>query len=162
MSNLYTNVSGFAGGGWYDDTGASAEPVCLPPDPEFGRTSAADLGRMYGAEFDENFFHPNAASEDVPCAVCRVKLASSVIMIPGKTTCNSGWTKEYHGYLGSNYHDYKAAGTFVCIDIQPEFLTGGGVDHNGKLFYSVIAKCGALQCPPYKNDHPLTCVVCSK
>jgi hypothetical protein len=55
MSNLYTNVSGFAGGGWYDDTGASAEPVCLPPDPEFGRTSAADLGRMYGAEFDENF-----------------------------------------------------------------------------------------------------------
>jgi hypothetical protein len=55
MSNLYTNVSGFAGGGWFDDTGASAEPVCLPPDPEFGRTSAGDSGRMYGAEFDENF-----------------------------------------------------------------------------------------------------------
>jgi hypothetical protein len=162
MSNLYTNVSGFAGGGWYDDTGASAEPVCLPPDPEFGRTSAADLGRMYGAEFDENFFHPNAASEDVPCAVCRVKLASSVIMIPGKATCNFGWTKEYHGYLGSNYHAHKASGTFVCIDIQPEFLTGGGVNHEGKLFYPVIAKCGSLQCPPYKNDHPLTCVVCSK
>ena len=112
----------------YDKTGASTEPVCLPPDPEFGRTSGGDSGRMYSAEFDENFFHPNGAGQDVPCAVYRVKLASSVIMIPGKSTCNSG----------------------------------GGVDHDGKLFYPVIAKCGSLQCPPYKNNYPLTCVICSK
>lgn len=162
FSNLKTNISGFTGGSYYHDTGASAEPVCLPPDPEFGRASGGDYGRMYGAEFDENFFLPNGVGKDLPCAVCRVKLASSVIMIPGKSTCNSGWTKEYHGYLGSNHHSHQASGTFVCIDIQPEFLTGGAVQNYGKLFYPVFAKCGSLQCPPYKNNYPLTCVVCSK
>ena len=46
FNNLKTNVSGFTGGSYYHDTGASTEPVCLPPDPEFGRASGGDYGRM--------------------------------------------------------------------------------------------------------------------
>jgi hypothetical protein len=94
FSNLKTNISGFTGGSYYHDTGASAEPVCLPPDPEFGRASGGDYGRMYGAEFDENFFLPNGVGKDLPCAVCRVKLASSEAIVFESRIILKNWEQE--------------------------------------------------------------------
>ncbi|XP_052077984.1 short-chain collagen C4-like [Mytilus californianus] len=152
--------SGYVGGGMYDQPGSAAEYVCLPPDPDFGRTSGYDNGRMYGAEYETNFF--GTADEDVPCAVCRKTSSTSILMIPGKNKCYYGWDMEYHGYLGSGEYDHAAASSYVCVDSRPEYLNGGVQNENGKLFYSVLAKCGALQCPPYMNNYPLTCVVCSK
>ncbi|XP_063414615.1 uncharacterized protein LOC134696631 [Mytilus trossulus] len=154
--------SGFAGGGQYSDPGSPAEYVCLPPDPNYVKTSGSDYGRMFGGEFDSNFFASNSDNQDVPCALCRTLRASSVIMIPGKNTCYSGWKEEYHGYLASGHHVENVASAFVCVDIQPEYIMGGVDQHYGKLFYEVLSKCGSLKCPPYINDYPLTCVVCSK
>ncbi|XP_063416064.1 short-chain collagen C4-like [Mytilus trossulus] len=154
--------SGYAGGSFYDQYGAAAEYVCLPPDPDFVKTSGGEYGRMFGAEFDSNFFASNSNDEDVPCALCRPKHSASTIMIPGKNTCYPGWKMEYYGYLASGYHSHKAASSFVCVDINPEYIIGGLDSRNGKLFYEVVAKCGSLKCPPYKPDHPLTCVVCTK
>ncbi|CAC5420840.1 unnamed protein product [Mytilus coruscus] len=157
--------SGYTGGGHYDERGSPAEPVCLPPDPDFVKTSSGQHGRMYGAEFysNNNVFPSNSQYQDIPCAVCRVKQASSVIMIPGKNRCYTGWNMEYHGYLASNYYNAVAAGSYVCIDIQPEYVSGGSSwNSKSKLVYDVVAKCGSLRCPPYKQDYPLTCVVCSK
>ncbi|CAC5420844.1 unnamed protein product [Mytilus coruscus] len=149
--------------GLYSASGSAAEPVCLPKDPDFVKTSGRGYGHMYGAEFDGNYFASNSANQDVPFAVCRVKQASSVIMIPGKNWCVTGWNMEYNGYLASNDHSNAAAGSFVCIAIQPEYINGGSSWNGGsKLFYDVVAKCGSLRCPPYKQDYPLTCVVCSK
>ncbi|CAG2197661.1 unnamed protein product [Mytilus edulis] len=167
-SNTYTELvySGYAGGGHYDETGSAAEPVCLPKDPDFVKTShSISSGNMYGAEFfgHNNFFGANSQFQDVPCAVCRVKQASSVIMIPGKNRCYTGWNMEYYGYLASNGYSQRAAGSYVCIDIQPEYVSGGSLANgNSKLFYEVVARCGSLHCPPYKANYPLTCVVCSK
>ncbi|XP_071128141.1 uncharacterized protein [Mytilus edulis] len=152
--------SGYAGGGMHDQPGSAAEHVCLPPDPDFQRTSGYDGGRMYGAEYEGSFF--GTQDEDVPCAVCRKTRSTSILMIPGKNKCYNGWKIEYHGYLGSGYHGFASASSYVCVDSHPEYLNGGVQDENGKLFYSVLAKCGSLQCPPYMNDYPLTCVVCSK
>ncbi|CAG2185614.1 unnamed protein product [Mytilus edulis] len=154
--------SGFAGGSHYTDKGAAAEYVCLPPDPNYVKTSGGDNGRMFGAEFDNNFFASNADNEDVPCALCRTKLATSVIMIPGKNTCYKGWKVEYHGYLASGYHAHVAASAYACVELNPEYIIGGVDEHVGKLFYEVLSKCGSLKCPPYINNYPLTCVVCSK
>ncbi|CAG2187059.1 unnamed protein product [Mytilus edulis] len=145
----------YTGGGHYDERGSPAGPVCLPPDSDFVRTSSGQHGHMYGAELysNTNVFPSSSQFQDIPCAVCRVKQASSVIMIPGK----------YHGYMASNYYDHAAAGSYVCIDIQPEYVTGGSSWNNkSKLFFDIVAKCGSLRCPPYKHDYPLTCVVCSK
>ncbi|VDI84327.1 Hypothetical predicted protein [Mytilus galloprovincialis] len=155
--------SGYTGGGYYGDTGAAPESVCLPLDPDFNKTSGTDNGRMHGAEFDSNFFASNSVYQDVPCAVCRVKQASSVIMIPGKNRCYTGWNMEYYGYLSKNSHGQSGGSSYICIDIQPEYVTGGssGV-YDGKLYYEVLAKCGSLHCPPYHNNYPMTCVVCSK
>ena len=161
---FYFIISGFAGGGMYSQSGAAADYVCLPPDPDFGKTSASDTGRMYGAEYqgNTNEWSSNSLDEDVPCAVCRIVMATTSIMIPGKNICYSGWTREYYGYLASGYYGHAAASSYVCVDINPQYLNAGVGNHDGKLFYPVVAKCGALQCPPYINNYPLTCVVCSK
>lgn len=163
VNRVHIFPTGFAGGGYYGESGSAAEYVCLPPDPNYVKTSGgADNGHMYGAEFNSNFFASNANGEDVPCALCRTNQATSVIMIPGKNTCYSGWKLEYHGYLASGYYGHNVASAYVCVDINPEYIMGGVDFHYGKLFFDVLTKCGSLKCPPYINNYPLTCVVCSK
>jgi hypothetical protein len=116
---------------------------------------------MYGAEYETNFWAANSDDEDVPCALCRTAHATT-IMIPGTNVCNNGWNRQYYGYLASGNHNHAAASYFVCVDVNPEYRISGMGDQDGKLFYGVLAKCGSLPCPPYINNHPLTCVVCSK
>ena len=134
----------------------------MPTDPNFGKTTGGDYGRMYGAEFETNFWASNSDDEDVPCVVCRNPHTVSSIMIPGKNVCYSGWNLEYDGYLSSGNVGHAAASSHNCVDINPEYLTSGVDNKEGKLFYNVVAKCGSLPCPPYVNNYPLTCVVCSK
>lgn len=137
--------------------------MCLPLDPDFSKTSGTAYARMHGAEFKSNFFYSNSGGQDLPCAVCRVRQASSVIMIPGKNRCYTGWNMEYHGYLSSGQYDHSAASSYICVDIKPEYVSGGSSYKNdGKYFYEVLARCGSLQCPPYRNNYPMTCVVCSR
>ncbi|CAC5390991.1 unnamed protein product [Mytilus coruscus] len=158
---LYT---GFIGGGYYDEPGAAADAVCLPPNPDFTKTTAsqAPVGHMYGTEFETNFFGPKSFDEDVPCSVCEIQDGTQTFMIPGKNTCFSGWQVKYKGNLGSGYYAHKSATTFICVDESPDYLRSGESNTNGKVLFEVIAKCGALPCPPYHEGYPLTCVVCSK
>lgn len=59
----------------------------------------------------------------------------------------------------------QAASTFECVDSEPEYLRGMNQDTDGALFYFVKPDCvsaGTIgQCPPYKDDWQLTCVVCT-
>ncbi|VDH99287.1 Hypothetical predicted protein [Mytilus galloprovincialis] len=129
LQSSFNSIKRYAAGGNYGETGSAAEYVCLPPDPNYVKTSGSDYGHMYGAEFYGNFFASNAHAQDVPCASCRTTLSTSVIMIPGKNTCYNGWREEYHGYLssGANYH--AAASAYVCVDINPEYIIGGVNKH---------------------------------
>ena len=131
--------------------------------PTFGKTSGVDYGRIFGVEYDVNFFAPHANGEDIPCVVCQRKSTVSSIMIPGRNTCYGGWNMEYNGYLSTASHSGSIGVNYICIDIQPEFLVGGESNTNaGRMIGPVVAKCGILKCPPYHNDYPVTCVVCSK
>jgi len=67
-------------------------------------------------------------------------------------------------FLVAGYEGYAAASQFVCLDVDPEILTGDkhAEQHGGKLFYFAEARCGSLPCPPYVNGRELTCVGCSK
>ncbi|CAC5406424.1 unnamed protein product [Mytilus coruscus] len=162
QQTLWNNIyqMGYAGGGHYSQQGSAVEYICLPPDPNYEKTSGSDNGRMYGGKFE--FFVSKSNDEDVPCALCRTDRATSVIMIPGKNTCYSGWNLEYHGYLASGYYNHAAASAYVCVDKHPEYIIGGVDELTGKLFDEVLTKCGSLKCPPYIDNYPLTCVVCSK
>jgi len=85
------------------------------------------------------------------------------MMIPARTECYPGWTEAYHGDLSSGYYGHAAASQYVCVDQSPQALVGGGnVNDEGKLFYSVKARCGSLRCPPYEDEKEMACVVCLK
>ncbi|CAG2226191.1 unnamed protein product [Mytilus edulis] len=100
-------------------------------------------------------------NHDVPCAVCRATLCSSVIMIPGKTSCYSGWKTEYFGRMSASSNYHKASSQYTCIDENPDVLEAGGADKDGYLINPVRAVCGSLRCPPFYDNALLTCVVCS-
>ncbi|OWF48208.1 hypothetical protein KP79_PYT14487 [Mizuhopecten yessoensis] len=48
----------------------------------------------------------------------------------------------------------------VCRRAPTGGIRGGNTDDNGRLFYAVYSKCGALPCPPYEDGKTLSCSVC--
>ena len=81
-------------------------------------------------------------------------------MIPGRVNCFNGWTLEYTGYLGAGQDGYFAT-NYVCIDSDPESVTGGSKNDDEAIVHNVETKCGSLPCPPYVNNRQLACAVCS-
>ncbi|CAG2187242.1 unnamed protein product [Mytilus edulis] len=155
--------SGMMGGGWHDRASSPAEPICLPHDPDFVAKDTATndlkwISSLYGAEYEETFGGLSSHDDDVPCAVCHATHSASVIMIPGKTSCYTGWKTEYFGRMsaGANYN--KASSQYTCIDEKSDVLEAGSENKNGYLLYAVRAVCGSLKCPPYHENALLTCV----
>ena len=71
---------------------------------------------------------------DVPCAVCRTN-SSNVMVVPAKQTCPTGWIRECFGYLIISRNAHASANDFICMDGNPEALTGSYLDKNGTLFH---------------------------
>ncbi|XP_062619876.1 short-chain collagen C4-like [Saccostrea cucullata] len=170
INGTSTVYSGISGGRDYTISGSGTNTLCLPhnPDPtpsdypKAYQNSGFDAwGTIYGAEYQ--FTYRNiAVDDDVPCAVCLLTHASTM-MIPAKTACPTGWTTQYSGVLTTEDDDHHGS-DFLCLDGNPEYMTEGSrmKDYNGKLFYPVRAVCGSLPCPPYSSHQLVSCVVCSK
>ncbi|XP_035686192.1 short-chain collagen C4-like isoform X2 [Branchiostoma floridae] len=161
--------SGVAGGTAHNLPGGGTNYQCLPTNPQWGRYEDGRQGAkayMYGAEYqlDRNvpFGSTSLHDDDVPCAVCYVPTRGGKLMIPARNTCPTGWTQEYDGYLMAGHYNHPGAKEYVCVDEQPEAVTGGQANDNGALFYPVEARCGSLPCPNYVEGRELTCVVCTK
>ena len=167
---IHSSLTGYAGGTHYATQGGASDYLCMPQDPQWGKyNDAADNsgGEVWGAEYelgtDIPYNRARLHNQNVPCAVCRAKTRATTLMIPGRQDCYCGWTKEYSGYLMTEYKGHQRR-QYACMDADPEVLEGGSVheNQNGALFYPVEARCGSLPCPPYGNGRELTCVVCSK
>ena len=95
--------------------------------------------RIFGAEYD--FFIGSVLDylmdHIVPCAQCYVPTRTAMIMIPAKTQCPSGWTREYYGYLTSDREIHKRS-SFNCVDVNSEGVGSTG-DENGALFTYVVS-----------------------
>uniref|UniRef100_A0A8W8LQ93 Uncharacterized protein n=1 Tax=Magallana gigas TaxID=29159 RepID=A0A8W8LQ93_MAGGI len=79
--------NGFTSGSQYNEKGNGVNTLCLPHDPENLLTSISvstgnDYAHLYGAEYQFNIGRIQI-DDNVPCAVCQTKRASSTIMIPG-------------------------------------------------------------------------------
>ena len=160
----FSHRLGYAGGGYYVHAGAGSNYICLPKDPINGnrsKTLVTYANYVYGAEYETNFFGAQSQDKDVPCAVCSTS-DPLMLMIPGRNMCYNGWTTQYQGFLASSYYKQPAQTDYVCMDDSVEYLSTGAGNTNGALFYPVLGSCGALQCPPYVEGEPLTCVVCSR
>lgn len=162
---ITTIFVGITGGKHFTEPGNGANTLCMPHDPEklpydISVINGDDFAHLYGAEYQFSI-HRVHIQEDVPCAVCRVKMASSSVMIPGKRTCPTYWRKQYAGFLTASWHNYQST-EYLCLDDDPDFIEGSRRDDNGRLFYPVKSVCGALPCPPYENNILVSCVVCSR
>ncbi|KAL4229863.1 hypothetical protein ACF0H5_010254 [Mactra antiquata] len=158
---------GFTAGKKHNDKGSGSNTVCLPEDPSWLNYSTSDYprGTVYGTEIDveepNGIFENKVNNQDIPCVACHIK-KGSVIMIPGRGHCYTGWNLEYAGYLMAEFHGHPGPHNHVCVDHHPDFIQGGGGNANEHILYLTISKCGSLPCPPYANDKELACVVCSK
>ncbi|XP_045182164.2 uncharacterized protein LOC123540904 isoform X1 [Mercenaria mercenaria] len=157
----------------YASSGGGSNFLCLSPDPQWSYydESITSLATIKGVEYEfyahhadgaAKFFGHDVYNDDAVCAVCHSRRSSS-LMIPGRNECYSGWTKEYSGYLVSEYDTATHESDFICLDDRPESVVGGKNDDDESLLYFVEASCGkSLECPPYINGRELTCVVCTK
>ena len=122
MINKIVDVTvGFAGKTKYDKAGGGINYQCMPLRPEYNRYYGANggsgtigEGHIAGVEyqtFSSGVFPNEAHDDNVPCAVCYAERRSSVLMMPARRTCPTGWKKEYEGIqciLPDNYSIGKA------------------------------------------------------
>ena len=167
--------SGYAGGTHWSDNGGGSNYLCLHETPEYDRpVSGLDNARAYvdSVEYEISNFPPLSSQNyhDAPCAVCRVALRGTMIMIPARMTCPSGWTREYSGYLMSNKWDYKRT-EFICADRNAEVIGETDEKESGSILQLVEFRChnpdpdfytGGLPCDKYPSGHEVSCVVCTK
>jgi hypothetical protein len=168
LSSNYVTFSlriGYAGGGWYEDAGSSANTLCLPRDPIWGQYDDGvdeSSATIYGAEFhtfqhrDTSFFGEHIYDHDIQCAVCRSTSHTTSVMIPARNVCYDGWTVAYSGYLMAGLHSYKGATEYICMDDNPEPEPDTQQTQDGHLFSFVEGRRGSLACPPYVNGRELT------
>ena len=157
------------GGELYGHPGGGANYLCLPHNPKYDKykNGHQTSGYVYGTEYEVGDyngdpFKRNLENHDAPCVVCFVKSRGSMLMMPARNDCPSGWTEEYHGYLMTSDHTHKHSSDFVCVDGDPEYVPGSHADKNGALLYAVEGVCGSLPCLPYVSGRELTCAVCTK
>ena len=146
------------------DQGGGVNYLCMPNNPDYIAYIPGVQGHsyLYGVEY-EFTVSSGSAQHNAPCAVCNVPDKSTTIMIPAKTTCPTGWTREYYGYLMTESRIYKRF-TFECVDVNMEMVPGTRGHHDAGHFFHVEAVCSGIPCGPsaYNNYKELTCALCSK
>ncbi|XP_022798959.1 short-chain collagen C4-like isoform X1 [Stylophora pistillata] len=160
--------SGFVGSGHHNHQGGGGNHICLPSQPKYGKDTDhfETAGAIYGAEFEVSSFNPfkrNVHNHDAPCVVCYVSSRGTQVMMPARDDCPNGWNEEYHGYLMTAHYNHKKPSDFICVDSDPESVTGSYGSHGGALLYLVQVQCSYFSsCPPYYQGRELTCAVCTK
>jgi hypothetical protein len=156
--------AGRAAGPNYSQQGGGADLLCLPNNPEYlsANSPANDRAPLQGVEMEENVGNLILANQNLPCAVCYTPTRSTMFMIPAWTHCPASWTKEYVGYIMTEYKGNRRL-QHVCVDQNTEVVPGEARNTNGALLHYVNVACNTgLQCPPYSSTNELTCTVCTK
>ncbi|PFX15796.1 hypothetical protein AWC38_SpisGene19965 [Stylophora pistillata] len=85
----------------------------------------------------------------------------SMLIMPARNDCPSGWTEEYHGYLMTEFYNHKKQRDYICVDEDAEARPGTGANKDGALLYLVeasdLARKRKVQCtlPKHgKRFHP--------
>ena len=169
MLITYLPLTGIMGGESHTHYGGGVNYLCLPNNPKYDKykNGVQYSGYVYGAEYEVsqyngNPFKKSLHNHEALCVVCFAKARGSMLMMPARNDCPSGWTEEYHGYLMTEYHGHRKSRDYICVDGDPESVAGTGADKNGALLYPVQGQCGSLPCGPYVAGRELTCAVCTK
>ncbi len=146
--------AGVMAGSHHNQASGGTTRLCMPNDPDY---------TLPFIPVEYQFTVKNSA-HDIPCAVCVVPTKDLVLMVPGKSSCPAGFTREYYGYLMSErVHTAHKRSTFECVDKDLESVRGSSsIEYpNHGLFGHVEAVCNALPCPPYNNYKEINCAMCT-
>ena len=158
--------SGFAAGSNGDQRGGAADYVCMTDTPEFlalnpGQQSSGS--QLYPAEYQipSGPVFSLMWEHNVPCVGCYTPSRSEKAMIPGTTSCPSGWTEEYEGYLMAE-HGAGHRTTYTCVDSQAESIAGteGNLAPSARFYFTEVY-CSGVDCPLYPTGNEVTCVICT-
>ena len=158
--------AGRTAGTYYGKHGGGSNYLCMPDTPQYTLSytpGSQSYSEIQGTEYEYTIVGTH--NHNVPCAVCFVSTRVAVFMLPARTSCPTGWTREYYGYLmsgGSFWADGRGRTSFECVDKDQESLPGSQAAIDGALLYHVEANCNGLPCPPYNNYKELNCAVCTK
>ena len=157
--------AGRAAGTFWSNTGGGSNYLCMPDTPQYTLSyspGSQSYSEIHGTEYELPVV-AGSYQHNVPCAVCFASIREAVFMIPARTSCPTGWTREYYGYLMSTHQAINHHRTsFECVDKDQESVPGSQANINGAVFYHVEANCNGLPCPPYNNYKELNCAVCTK
>ena len=161
-----TVYRGYMANGWYNHEGTGSTYLCLPENPSYVTDQrSSQQSWIYTTEYETNneMFSSPTHDYDAPCAVCYAP-RSAIMMIPAETACPNSWNFEYSGFLMTNHRDHNHNYNFVCVDGHPERIAGSGTNQNGALLYFVTVDCdySFMPCLPFKDNVPLSCVVCTR
>ena len=153
-------------GSFYNQKGGGSEYLCLPDQPEFLGVTAGHQtwrARVYGTEYELSSPLGNLGDYNAPCAACYTSARGAKIMIPGKVSCPSSWTREYYGYLMTEaISNDRQRRSYACVDVNAESIPGSAGNINGAVLYFTEVYCHGIKCPPYAAGNELSCVVCTK
>ena len=154
--------SGVAGGATINHQGGGANHLCMPLDPEYTlpvQAGVQGFSAIFPVEYETGFL--GSSNRNIPCAVCSVSTRTQALMIPAKTSCPAGWTREYFGYLLAEGFLNRRS-TFMCTDVSHEGAPNAGGNTEANDMWQVEAQCSVLTCPPYVAENEIQCVVCSR
>ncbi len=155
--------AGQVGGTHHHVRGGGANFLCMPNDPEYvlsHRDGITDFARIGGVEYGTTL--TGTYDHIVPCAVCYVSSRVVKMMIPAKATCPPSWTREYYGYLLTEWKGAEGRSEFICADKDGNSVAGTVVNADEAYMLHVEVTCNGLPCPPYDAEKELNCVVCTK
>ena len=156
--------AGRIGSSYGNHKGGGANYVCMPDNPDYTLSfepGVQNQGLIFGTEY-EHARVSGRNNHNAPCAVCYIPTKHTAVMIPAKTTCPSGWTREYYGYLMAEHSTGAYRTMYACIDKDMETIPGSASHIDGGHLYHVEASCNGFACGPYSDSKELNCVVCSK
>lgn len=176
---------GLAAGSDYRSNGGGSNLQCLPSDPQYDPKYSHITAQynflskvIWNGWAKDQFL--NVIGRRMPCAVCESDSRITKLIVPAATKCpNSDWHLEYKGFLVSDYNSHGGStvyaggnrhyrSTYECLDEFPVSFSpneGAGV-HTGTIMRLVRVSCSGdtsiNYCPPYKENQPISCVLCTK
>ncbi|XP_031561473.1 uncharacterized protein LOC116297394 isoform X2 [Actinia tenebrosa] len=177
--------SGRVAASHYTHKGGGSNYLCLPERALYtnqGNISEDQSAHLYPVKYGKVMntfykFSPNVLKNfspadqkrltasfdfmDVPCAVCRVDGATSVLMIPARNVCPRTGDRQYHGYLMSQKHDYGKS-EFICVDVEAEGIPNTRNPNGDAFLHLTEFKCGSPSCRGYQQHKALSCSVCTE
>jgi len=145
--------------------GAGANFLCMPVHNSYYGAPLLYRNRIRGNTFIQpvTYAHPLKGRDffhQIACAVCQANYKTSTVMIPGRSACPAGWTRQYYGYIMTEYGgNDNSRYQFECID-KNMIPAASGKKHGGVA----LRKVGTSKGMPsgYRTNKEVNCVLCAK